>query len=271
MKPDPQCPKCNGRGYRPESSREGMAEVVACDCGGECPDCGDRRVIETMQAGYQAVRPCHCRNFHRRLRLFNAADIPARNLAATFHRPNPQLIASSRQVEKAWGAAYAFAQVYDDGQRGFLLYGEPGTLKTSILCATLHWLTLERGIDCRFIEFSLLLSRIRESMGGGSSTPLEPIRSSTVLAIDELGKMRGTDWERAMLDDLISSRYQAGRTTLFATNFPARSAGDKQSPGKRETLEQVVGERIYSRLCEMCDFHFTGSKDVRRRFQPHQN
>jgi DNA replication protein DnaC len=91
-----------------------------------------------------------------------------------------------------------------------------------------------------------------------------------VLAIDELGKERGTEWERSMLDELISRRFNSGLATLFATNYflDERESPVKEQPGTRYntrsaefareaeqmTLSRRVGDRIYSRLNEMCTF-----------------
>ncbi|MGC4115886.1 MAG: hypothetical protein QM765_15095 [Myxococcales bacterium] len=81
-----------------------------------------------------------------------------------------------------------------------------------------------------------------------------------VLAIDEIGKGRGSAFEMDTLDELIARRYNAGRTTLFATNFSLASETGKTGyvdpvEFERQTqslLRGRVGERIYSRLHEMC-------------------
>jgi DNA replication protein DnaC len=97
---------------------------------------------------------------------------------------------------------------------------------------------------------------------------LRPLIQVPVLAIDELGKERGTDWERSMLDELISRRFNSGLTTLFATNYFLDERPVPEAPGKivktrspefqrdaeSMTLGQRVGDRIYSRLNEMCSF-----------------
>jgi DNA replication protein DnaC len=87
------------------------------------------------------------------------------------------------------------------------------------------------------------------------------------LAIDELGKGRGSQFELETMDELIARRYNAGRTTLFATNYSLvyelrgpkpgehRSTDDLKAASRDSVLLQHrVGERIYSRLCEMCEF-----------------
>jgi DNA replication protein DnaC len=88
-----------------------------------------------------------------------------------------------------------------------------------------------------------------------------------VLAIDELGKGgKNREWEQGVLDEIVSVRYNAGRPTLLATNYPPAGAtwqfaveGDIA-----ETLEQRVGPRIYSRIHEMCDAIEVTGPDQRR-------
>ncbi len=65
---------------------------------------------------------------------------------------------------------------------------------------------------------------------------LRPLLSVPVLAIDELGKERGTEWERSMLDELISRRFNSGQSTLFATNYfieRRRESPVREEPGRR--------------------------------------
>jgi len=77
-----------------------------------------------------------------------------------------------------------------------------------------------------------------------------------VLAIDELGKGRNTEFEGTVLDELVSRRYNAGRTILATTNYtPGVSQGiatPEFATGKRPALIDRVGDRVYSRLVEMC-------------------
>ena len=60
----------------------------------------------------------------------------------------------------------------------------------------------------------------------------------------------------------LARRYNAGRTTLFATNYWLKANENKKpthEPDEKkvrewESLAERVGARIYSRLLEMCDF-----------------
>jgi DNA replication protein DnaC len=99
-----------------------------------------------------------------------------------------------------------------------------------------------------------------------------------------LAKGRNTEWELTMLDQIISSRYNAAdKITLFTTNYSDQPPNPKKD-GKNdthkeygrgavvaeETLQEKVGERIYSRLVEMCRFVKLEGIDYRQEMQGKQ-
>jgi DNA replication protein DnaC len=211
---------------------------------------------------------CACRHVDARIALFNRIGVPASVAIASFESFRPW----SPDHAAARTAAEDFVRKFraDQPTKGFLLYGRPGGGKTHLLCAALRALALEKGVAGRYVEFMLLLSDIRSGFDSnrGHMEVLRPLIQVPVLAIDELGKERGTDWERSMLDELISRRFNSGLTTLFATNYfledrpvaeaPGRVVRTRSAEFQREaesmTLAQRVGDRIYSRLNEMCSF-----------------
>jgi DNA replication protein DnaC len=173
--------------------------------------------------------------------------------------------------DRARSVAQDFAKSYlaKQPRKGFILKGGVGTGKTHLLAATLADLTLEAGIEARYVEISLLYATIRRGFQDGKSGGeiIGPLCDVEVLAIDELGKGRGSQFELDTLDELIARRYNAGKTTLFATNYSLaprqqsvrtaagyRSSEELQAAREPELLRERTSERIYSRLCEMCDF-----------------
>ena len=134
--------------------------------------------------------------------------------------------------------------------------------------------------------FFQLLSDIRYGYSQDLSEQaiINPYVAAPVLVIDELAKGRNTEWELTMLDQIISSRYNAAdKITLFTTNYSDQSPNSKKD-GKsdthkeygrgavvaEETLQEKVGERIYSRLVEMCRFIKLEGIDYRQEMQGKQ-
>lgn len=233
-----------------------------------CPDCGGTGLVRTTtrQNGrvYEVVSPCPRALEQRRATLFNEVRLPAVHAQASFESYKP----SNGEQARALETAKAFALDFEHASRGFVIAGPVGTGKTHLLCATLKHLAVERGVKAAYVEISLLYSQIRRGFQDGKSGGeiIGPLSQIDVLAIDELGKGRGSQFELETLDELIARRYNAGKITLFATNYSLKAPEDSKMRGYFgvETIIEAskdskllcdrVGDRIYSRLCEMCDF-----------------
>jgi len=254
----PVCALCGGEGFTFQQ-REDKGVAAACSCTGHCPSCdGQGRLYARDERGYEVLRGCGCGADPRRLSLLTGLRLPTKFLARTLggyraYSPAQQrsLLRASRFVDEFVPGA--------SGQRALLFCGPPGTGKTHLLSGMLRELAARKGVRGRYEEFFLLLSDIRDGFSRGLSSRewLEPLRQVEVLAIDEIGKGgKNRDFEQGILDEILSIRYNAGRPTLLATNYPRPGTvgwefkADGQSA---ENLEQRVGPRIYSRLHEMCD------------------
>ena len=91
-----------------------------------------------------------------------------------------------------------------------------------------------------------------------------------LLAIDELGRGRCTEWELGVLDTLISKRYNGMKQVLGTTNYgtgkaTGQSAPNLSQPTNQPTLADRVGSRVYSRLREVCRFVPVAGADYRER------
>lgn len=208
--------------------------------------------------------PCECGQLRYRVARFDEAKLPAFFHGKTVERWDTKT--RDEQAVKQW--ALAFQEKGKAGDRGILLVGGPGVGKTHLLCAILRFLTLERGIMCRFADSFQVLQDLKVAFdeGGNSAVLLEEICTVPVLVLDEVGKTRTDGWQHDVLDTIVSRRYDAGLTTLAATNYPLPKAGtplDKPmslaESTLRETLDRRVGARVYSRLMERCrTFTLTG-------------
>jgi DNA replication protein DnaC len=246
-----------------------------------CPRCrGAAGVVAKDANGYEIFEECECVAARRRLELFNAARIGRRYKDATLESFKPQNPAQILARERAQD----FTLMYPAVNRGYTFVGPVGTGKTHLVIGIFRKLTLEKGVPCRFVDYSHLVKDLRRSYetGEGESVHVVPLFNVEVLLIDELGRGRRTEWELTVLDDLISRRYNAGKITLCTTNFEvvedrgtavrkvlnaAHEARLKRSATAHafQSLQDRMDVRIFSRLSEMCEFVEVPGEDYRLR------
>ncbi len=260
------CDNCNWSGYVIDNSNRN-ARANLCDCVDECPHCeGTGNISCQKDGGYSYVSPCHsCGVIRRNVKLYNIAQVPAKyshvvqvDAGLEPKRMNPPLQRALKYAKEEFVKKFPTKD-------GFLLMGPSGLGKTHIAVGTISELTLKHGVKCMFKDFFYLLSELKQAYSEGTpeNDVIEPLVKADVLVIDELGKGRSNEWELNILDQLISKRYNASKKTLITTNYVtydiAQDIGDKH-----EILEVRVGERIASRLHEMCEFLYLKGKDYRK-------
>lgn len=214
---------------------------------------------------------CACQRLPDRLAILNRANLPSRHARSSFKSFRP--VPGSEGVEEfceTWASGYTLGS--DD--KGLLLWGEVGRGKTHLLIATLKHLALHRGARVRFVEFTHLLAELRsgiEQRRRGNAKLLTSLQDVDVLALDELGKGRCTEWELSILDDLISRAYNGMRTLIGSTNYnpnggPTGVHTDNLSLDSqhRARLADRVGLRIHSRVIQMAKPTEVKGKDFRR-------
>lgn len=82
-----------------------------------------------------------------------------------------------------------------------------------------------------------------------------------VLVLDELGASKPADWVRDTMQQIIGTRYNERKLTIFTTNY-----SDVRRHAGEETLEDHTGARLRSRLREMCRTVAAEGEDYRRRY-----
>ncbi len=216
----------------------------------------------------QVVR-CDCRIKDRGSRLLAAARIPARyehcELSNFQCDPDEKNHAS---IMRARTFAGRFVEDYPLEKTGLLFVGSVGVGKTHLSVGILKDLIREKGIHCLFCDYRELLKSIQNSYNPSvQATEMEilrPVFEAEVLVLDELGAVRSTEWVFDTVNYVLNSRYNDNKTTIITTNFPDRPEQDKveddnprsysaaDRAARRETLGDRIGERMRSRLHEMC-------------------
>ena len=82
-----------------------------------------------------------------------------------------------------------------------------------------------------------------------------------MLVLDELGATKPTEWVRDIMMQIIGTRYNNRKLTIFTTNYL-----DTRHAQTDETLEDRVGVRLLSRLFEMSKTVIIEGDDYRKRF-----
>ena len=298
--PSGDCPKCKGRGLLPQTLGF-HAGVSLCDCihPSPCPRCGGSGHILALMEGVERVGRCKCQILPDRARLFNFAKLPARYAEATLesYEARDDATRAAKEAAEQWVHDYAAGNT----KRGLLLHGEVGRGKTHLLVGVARRLTLEHNKRVRFVEFTLLLSELMEGFerGDGRQTVLAPLRDVEILAIDEIGKGRCTEFELAVLDELITQRYNTAKVILATSNYAPGNATGEKTPNlalhgrtyapsasgaaknadpsfydrglRVPTLVDRVGDRVYSRLLEMVGLVAVEGGDRRQILHQQQN
>lgn len=267
--PDPACPRCRGDGVATEARGE-RAVASVCACIPPCARCRGTGQVHALVNGVPRSGRCRCQQIPDRVLLFNGAHIPGHYAAASV---SGFMMGALKAGDHAKQAALAGVSPWLAGQaaRGLILHGAVGRGKTHLLVGLLRDLVLKRGQRVRFIEFTRLLSALKAGYTEGRSDAavFDDLVAVPILGIDELGKGRLTDWELTVIDELIGRRYNANALTFGTTNFRPGPPSGAAAPNAAlldaptQTLGDRVGERVWSRLVEMCDFVEVGGADAR--------
>lgn len=248
-----------------------------------CPDCdGSGYSFEDDWTGAPHSVPCHCLRIDKRIELFNNARLPRRYAGASLDSKPAGALGERGEIlhigTDTADPSVARASIelmrrthgFEPGARGIGLIGPVGSGKTHLMAGLVRELTLENGVACRFVEFTHLLAELREGFeqGRGSAEVIAHVVDVPVLVIDELGKGLTTEWQMAVLDELVSKRYNAHVTTFFTSNYALAAERGQASSRERfevTTLADRIGARMYSRLLEMSDVMSVTAPDYRQR------
>ena len=210
----------------------------------------------------KGARRCQCRVADQRTKWLEAARIPRRYAECSFEgfKKDPN---TPQDVAFRWACRLVLD--YPNVERGLLFMGPVGVGKTHLSVAILRDL-INKGVPSLFYEFGALLKEIQDSYNPISQTSelkvLAPVYQAEVLVLDELGASKPTDWVRDTMAQIINTRYNDKKLTIFTTNYL-----DVRRRATDETLEDRIGVRMRSRLYEMCKKVEIDGEDFRRRFE----
>jgi DNA replication protein DnaC len=239
-----------------------------------CIRCGGIgvKVISSPNGG-TTIETCICQTEQRVARLLTGASIPARYEHCCLESYDADFHGADRSLATARLMARRFVDDYPvtTGGRGLLLTGSIGVGKTHLAVGILQALIVEKGVHGFFCDYRELLKEIQHSYNPQVATTemdiLRPVFDAEVLVLDELGASKPTDWVWDTVALILNTRYNDKRTTIITTNYADLAPGGSNGAGRvmrDETLGDRIGERMRSRLAEMCVVVEMRGEDFRR-------
>ncbi len=215
------------------------------------------------EAGVWVSRACECQEMEREQKRIAAAHIPERYRQYTLDGYESAFRGAHPSLGKAHLTARKFVDAYpvDTAGKGLLFTGSIGVGKTHLAVGVLRRLVQERGVKGLFCDYRELLKSIQNSYNSQVQTTelelLKPVFAAEVLVLDDLGAQKPNErvWDTVAL--ILNSRYNDKLTTIITTNYPDLAAGggslsDAERAGLEPTLGDRIGDRMRSRLAEMC-------------------
>jgi len=237
-----------------------------------CPLCQGTGWKSISIGSERRVTRCDCRLQARTLALLAAARIPKRYEHCELS--NFDFDGPHRSLSPARMGACKFVEEYPLENTGLLLIGSIGVGKTHLAVGIIKELILGKGIACLFYDYRELLKEIQncynDSVKATELDVLRPVFETEVLVLDELGAVKPTEWVWDTVSLILNTRYNDNRTTIITTNFDDKPAGEVAGPrgaAREETLGDRIGERMRSRLHEMCRIIKMEGEDFRQKFR----
>lgn len=196
--------------------------------------------------------------------LVGKANLPPRFQQATFATFHPK---RNPSIEHAWQIAKAYAERFGkDTTDGLCFIGSAGCGKTHLACAIAvtvmrRWVEANTPHSVRFITAPALLQAIRASFAHEAQLRSEEVidryAETRLLIVDDLGAEKPSEWVRETVFVIMDRRYGNLRPTIFTTNYTLTELRDR------------LGERIVSRMAEMCRLVKITNGDYRLTQQRH--
>lgn len=192
-----------------------------------CDICGDAEWLpladSTLPSWAWSVTPCECQIKRQAERLQRICGLTESERRLTLADVSPNGPGTDEMISAA--------RRFIAEPSGFLtLYGGSGNAKTMILQSVIN-ACVSDGVLAIYTTFYNLISYIKEAFNENESAQrrIQQFIDARVLAIDEMDKVRATDWVIELRGALLDRRYRDAIDGASGTLFAMNSAPDSDS------------------------------------------
>jgi DNA replication protein DnaC len=200
-------------------------------------------------------------------RAEKAAEYAEKNTPARFAGAVPTVPDVERWVADV--VRHAVATSHQRGQQIVTIHGGPSLLmlgptgvgKTHETYGAMRAISL-LGIHAKWVVVSAadLYARLRPRHGVDSEAEFRGVADAPLLGVDDIGAAKPSEWVEEVNFRLVNRRYELALPTVFNSNLPPRDL-----PDGTKGLPTVLGDRVASRLIEMCQQTPLRGEDRRRK------
>ena len=218
-----------------------------------CPCCGALALEGTWRDPFDLEHDCRCFLEHSegyeagvqrlwRVRTRRAAyleSLPLRYQSYTLESLRPH--AGNRDALEAVTQLELGSSLY--------LHGTPGNGKTHLAVA-LGFRLLEMG-NVTFWNTARLYAVLRECVAGNAPKP--NLLTPKTLILDDLGKVKATEFVYETIYAALEGRWSEGRTTVFTANHKPGIVADRLTPASfdRESANAILSRLVAGRVIEV--------------------
>lgn len=124
---------------------------------------------------------------------------------------------------------------------GLIFSGKAGAGKTHLACSIAHEV-IEQGAHVQFSTVAQVMRQIKSSFAKDSETTeqqeIDHFSNIQLLILDEVGMDYGTDFNKALIFEILNNRYENVLPTILLTNLDA------------DALKDYLGARLVDRMRE---------------------